>query len=80
MSLNWWEWGNVQEKLRRFALAIQGPRPYRVRFLADPKTCPTGWCNFSTRELAVNPAAFAAPSGEQYQLTKGLLVHEAGQV
>ena len=78
MSLNWWEWGNVQEKLRRFALAIQGPRPYRVRLLADPKLCPTGWCNYSTREIAANPAAFLGAPDEQYQLTKALLVHEAG--
>ncbi|MCL4553353.1 MAG: hypothetical protein M1305_07375, partial [Candidatus Marsarchaeota archaeon] len=52
--------------------------PYKVLIELDPAKCPSGYCNFTKREIAVNPKLFALPAKEQYQLTKAILVHEAG--
>lgn len=44
----------------------------------DPTKCPTGYCNFARREIAANPNLFSVNPRNQYQLTKAVLVHEAG--
>ena len=78
MSVPWYEWRNVRNRLILFGKAIQGISPYRVLIEPDPVKCPSGYCNFTRREIAANPGMFAWPPKDQYQLTKAILVHEAG--
>jgi len=78
MAIPWYEWRNIRNRLVVFGRAVQGISPYRVTIQPDRKKCPAGYCNFTKREIAVNPGIFAALPKEQYQLTKALLVHEAG--
>jgi hypothetical protein len=77
--LPWYEWQNLRNRLVVFCRAVQGPAPYRVRIEADPATCPTGYCDFARRVIAVNPTLFPdVRPRAAFQLTKALLVHEAG--
>jgi len=78
MALPWYEWQNIRKRLIVFGKALQGVSPYRVQIESDTKKCPTGYCNFTRREIAVNPNIFSLPARDQYQLTKAILVHEAG--
>jgi hypothetical protein len=78
MAIPWYEWKNIRNRLVVFGRAVQGISPYRVTIQPDKKRCPAGYCNYTRREIAVNPGIFAALPKEQYQLTKALLVHEAG--
>jgi len=78
MTLSWYEWENIRKRLIIFGKALQGVSPYRVIIESNPAKCPTGYCNFTRREIAVNPNIFSLPPKEQYQLTKAILVHEAG--
>jgi len=77
--MEWYDWRNVRESLVTFGRAIQGISPYTVVIEPDEAKCPTGYCNFTKRRIAVNPKLFPdrTPKG-QYGLTKALLVHEAG--
>ncbi len=79
MAVPWYEWRNIRSRMVIFGKAVQGVSPYRVLIESDFDKCPTGYCNFSKREIAVNPSLFPdLLSKDQYQLTKALLVHEAG--
>lgn len=77
-KMPWYEWRNIRERLMLFGRAVQGISPYRVRIEPDPAKCPSGYCDFTKREIAVNPNLFPAKPRHQYQLTKATLVHEAG--
>ena len=61
-----------------FGRAIQGISPYRVILEPDPAKCPSGYCDFRRRVIAANPGMFHVRPREQYELTKAILVHEAG--
>jgi hypothetical protein len=78
MTVPWYEWRNIRNRLVVFGRAVQGISPYRVTIEPDRSKCPSGYCNFSMREIAANPNLFALTPKEQYQLTKAILVHEAG--
>ncbi|MDI6813919.1 MAG: hypothetical protein QMD10_10310, partial [Desulfitobacteriaceae bacterium] len=78
MAVPWYEWRNIRQRLITFGRAIQGISPYRILIEPDAKKCPAGYCDFSRREIAVNPNIFPLMPKEQYQLTKAILVHEAG--
>jgi len=78
MAVPWYEWRNVRERLITFGRAVQGVSPYRVVIEPDGCKCPSGYCSFARREIAANPRLFARTPEEQYQLTKAILVHEAG--
>jgi len=78
MSVPWYEWRNIRNRLVIFGKAIQGVSPYRVNIEPDRSKCPSGYCDFSRREIAVNPDIFALAPKDQYQLSKAILVHEAG--
>ena len=79
MAVPWYEWKNIRSRMVIFGKAIQGVSPYQVMIEPDSTKCPSGYCNFSKREIAVNPALFPdLLSKDQYQLTKAILVHEAG--
>jgi hypothetical protein len=79
MAVPWYEWRNIRNRLVVFGRAVQGLSPYRVLIEPDRGKCPSGYCNFSRREIAANPSLFPAElPKEQYQLTKAILVHEAG--
>jgi hypothetical protein len=78
MAVPWYEWRNIRNRLIVFGRAIQGVSPYRVLIEPDRKKCPTGYCNFTKKEVAVNPDLFDLTPSKQYQLTKSILVHEAG--
>ena len=78
MAVHWYEWRNIRNRLIVFGRAMQGASPYRVLIEPDPVRCPSGYCNFTRREIAANPNLFALPTRDQYQLTKAILVHEAG--
>ena len=78
MAVYWYEWRNIRNRLIVFGRAMQGASPYRVLIEPDPVKCPSGYCNFTRREIAANPNLFALPTRDQYQLTKAILVHEAG--
>ena len=78
MNEPWYELMAVKDKLTVFGRAIQGADPFDVVIEPDSRRCTTGYCNFSQRQIVVNPTNFTAPPGEQYLLTKALLVHEAG--
>jgi len=78
MAIPWYEWRNIRNRLIVFGRAVQGVSPYRVRIEPDRNKCPSGYCHFGKREIAVNPGIFALLPKDQYQLTKAILVHEAG--
>ncbi len=79
MAVPWYEWRNIRNRLVVFGRAVQGMSPYRVIIEPDRKKCPSGYCHFSKREIAANPNIFPLLlSKDQYQLTKAILVHEAG--
>lgn len=78
MSVPWYEWRNIRNRLVIFGKAIQGVSPYRINIEPDQSKCPSGYCSFSRREIAVNPDIFALAPKDQYQLTKAILIHEAG--
>jgi len=78
MTIPWYEWHNLRERLAIFGRAIQGISPYRVVIEPDSKKCSSGYCNFTKKEIAANPNLFSLLPKDQYQLTKGILVHEAG--
>lgn len=78
MAVQWYEWKNIRKRLVVFGKALQGISPYRVLIEPDLAKCPTGYCNFTSREIAVNPNIFNLAPRDQYQLTKAILVHEAG--
>jgi len=77
MSLRWWQWRNIQEKLRLYGRALQGPMPYRVEFADEPNL--TGLTDFSRRLVRVNPEMIPGLRARQaYDITKAVLCHEAG--
>jgi hypothetical protein len=77
--MEWYDWRNVCQSLVTFGRAIQGVSPYTVVIEPDTGKCETGFCNFTTRRIAVNPKLFPDRTPkDQYALTKALLVHEAG--
>ncbi|MBM3748905.1 MAG: hypothetical protein FJW34_24320, partial [Acidobacteria bacterium] len=77
--MEWYHWRNVCATLVTFGRAIQGVSPYTVAIEPDAASCPTGYCDYARRRIAVNPTLFPGrPPKEQYALTRGLLVHEAG--
>ena len=78
MTIPWYEWHNLRERLAIFGRAIQGISPYRVVIEPDSKKCSSGYCNFTKREIAANPNLFRLLPKDQYHLTKAILVHEAG--
>lgn len=78
MIVPWYEKENIRDELTVFGRAIQGVGSYEVVIEPDPTKCRTGCCSFDARRISVNPTLFEAPDTEQYQLTKALLVHEAG--
>jgi hypothetical protein len=79
MAVLWYEWRNIRNRLIVFGRAVQGVSPYRVLIEPDPGRCPSGYCNFSRREIAANPNIFySLLPKDQYYLTKAILVHEAG--
>jgi hypothetical protein len=78
MSVPWYEWKNIKNRLITFGRAIQGTTPYRVTIEPDKSRCATGYCNFTNQEIAVNPSIFNLPPRKQYRLTKAILVHESG--
>jgi len=78
MAVPWYEWRNIRERLLIFGRAVQGLSPYRVLIEPDFKKCKSGYCSFTKKEIAANPNLFKVPAKDQYQLTKAILVHEAG--
>jgi hypothetical protein len=79
MAVPWYEWRNIRNRLIVFGRAVQGISPYRVLIEPERAKCPSGYCNFSKREIAANPSLFYGElPKDQYQLTKAILVHEAG--
>jgi len=79
MAIPWYEWRNIRNRLVVFGRALQGVSPYRVLIEPDYARCPSGYCNFSKREIAANPSLFFSElPKDQYHLTKAILVHEAG--
>jgi len=78
MAVPWHEWKNIRNRLITFGRAIQGISPYGVTIEPDKTKCATGYCNFTKREIAVNPSIFDLPPKRQYRLTKAILVHESG--
>jgi hypothetical protein len=77
-AMPWYEWRTVREAMTTFGRAIQGVSPYRVLIEPDKGKCPTGYCDFRRREIAVNPAYFALPAEDAYRAAQALLLHEAG--
>ncbi|MFC1865131.1 hypothetical protein ACFLYB_00245 [Chloroflexota bacterium] len=78
MTVPWYEWRNIRNRLIIFGRALQGISPYRVTIEPDQSKCPSGYCSFARREIAANPDTFTVTPKDQYQLTKAILVHEAG--
>jgi hypothetical protein len=78
MAVPWYEWRNIRNRLVVFGRAVQGVSPYQVAIEPDRSKCPSGYCHFTKREIAANPNIFALRPKDQYQLTKAILVHEAG--
>lgn len=77
MAIKWWQWKNIQEKLRLFGVAVQGPEPYRIEFADDPGL--TGLTDFETRLVRVNPELIPGlRPRDAYEITKAVLCHEAG--
>ncbi len=79
MAIPWYEWKNIRNRLVVFGRALQGISPYRVLIEPNYARCPSGYCNFSKREIAANPSLFYGElPKDQYHLTKAILVHETG--
>ena len=78
MTVPWYEWRNIRNRLLSYGRAVQGVSPYRTVLEPDKTRCPSGYTNFARRLIMVNPTMFEASPEEQYQLTKAVLCHEAG--
>lgn len=78
MSIPWYEWRHIRNRLINYGRAVQGVSPYRTILEPDKRKCASGYTNFSKRLIMVNPTMFEAKAREQYQLTKAVLCHEAG--
>ena len=78
MDDQWYERQDVKDQLLIFGRGIQGINPFDVILEPNPEKCYSGCCSFTDRKITVNPTLFSTPAREQYLLTKGLLVHEAG--
>ena len=78
MTVPWYEWRNIRNRLLGYGRAVQGVSPYRTVLEPDKTRCPSGYTNFARRLIMVNPTMFEASPEEQYQLTKAVLCHEAG--
>ena len=78
MTVHWYQQEDKKDELIVFGRALQGVAPYRVVIEPDPTKCRSGRCSFNSHRISVNPTLFKVPAMEQYQLTKALLVHEAG--
>jgi hypothetical protein len=77
MAIKWWQWRHIQERLRLFGRALQGPEPYRIEFVDDPSV--TGVTDFSNKLVRVNPEMIPDLKPRQgYEITKAVLCHEAG--
>lgn len=77
MPLRWWQWRNIQTKLRLFGRALQGPEPYRIEFASEPGL--TGLTDFTRRLVKVNPEMLPGLAPRRaYEITKAVLCHEAG--
>lgn len=77
MGLKWWQWRNIQERLRLFGRALQGPEAYRIEFADDPGL--TGVTDFGRKLVRVNPEMIPGLKPRQgYDMTKAVLCHEAG--
>lgn len=77
MVMKWWQWRNIQEKLRLFGRAVQGPEPYRIEFEDWPHL--TGQTDFEERLVLVNPEMIPGlRPRDAYEMTKAVLCHEAG--
>jgi hypothetical protein len=77
MAIRWWQWRNIQERLRLFGRAVQGPEPYRIAFADDPGL--TGLTDFDARLIRVNPEIVPGLRPRRgYEITKAVLCHEAG--
>lgn len=77
MGLKWWQWRNIQERLRLFGRAIQGVDPYRIEFADEPGL--SGLTDFDLRLVRVNPEMIAGLKPRNaYDMTKAVLCHEAG--
>jgi hypothetical protein len=77
MAIKWWQWRNIQEKLRLFGRAVQGVEPYRIEFEDWPHL--TGQTDFEERLVLVNPEMIPGlKPRDAYEMTKAVLCHEAG--
>lgn len=77
MVMKWWQWRNIQEKLKLFGRAVQGVEPYRIEFVDWPHL--TGQTDFEERLVLVNPEMIPGlRPREAYEITKAVLCHEAG--
>jgi hypothetical protein len=77
MAMKWWQWRNIQEKLRLYGRAVQGVDPYRIEFADEPGL--TGITDFEERLVRVNPELVPGLRPRQaYDITKAVLCHEAG--
>ena len=76
MSLDWWEWGPVQDRLRRYLRSLVLPAHYELEFGGVP----TARVTYQLRLVQVNPVAYGQDRKEQYAATKGLIAHEAGHI
>lgn len=75
--MKWWQWRNIQERLRLFGRALQGPEPYRIEFADDPGL--TGVTDFDQKLVRVNPEMIPGLKPRAaYDITKAVLCHEAG--
>src|SRR2546422_7121120 len=61
MSTKSWQWRNIQEKLRLFGRALQGPEPYRIECADEPAL--TGVTDFEPRQTPPSPRRAAPTSG-----------------
>ena len=58
MSVPWYEWRHIRNRLLSHARAVQGISPYRVVLEPDRAKCASGYTNFSQRLIMVNPTMF----------------------
>mgnify|MGYP000244582146 CR=1 FL=1 len=77
MSLDWWEWKPVQDRLRRWLRSLVLPSHYELE-ISD--AVPTARVTYQLRLVQVNPVAYGQDRKEQYAATKGLIAHEAGHI
>jgi hypothetical protein len=77
MSLRWWQWKHIQDRLKLWGRALQGVEPYRIEFADEAGL--TGLTDFSNHLIKVNPEMIAGlKPREGYEITKAVLCHEAG--